>query len=603
MRMASVGVTLLVGIWLVMLAAACQEGEEEATATRTATATATASPTGSPTPDTASGVLSTCRSFSEGRSDATIIASGILSHESSELLFDSQEFAALSEELERVLGLIRNAYPASASIHARDPYVAGQVMLTVEPPLKEALQNAVAARPDAATFVTGQATFDALNAQLGGVRGLHTEGLQEHGYLLLCLDDRVNVRPASAAYSGLEGVRNAGPNWMGGDGPDIDALRDGDTWYLVFRNAWGDCPAGCMYEELTFFTVAGNEVTAVEASQAAAEPHFAPLAELVGGSVAATHATAFTAGQSPGGEIVGIGVYLGQDPVTEDIVVVAPLLDSPAQRAGIQAGDVILAVDGESTSGWTESDATPRISGPEGTEVALRVRHSDGSTEEITIVRATLAFPEPVYLEHIGINLLAGTVTGVIVVAYPMANFPADQAGIRDGDVILAVDGESTTGWTVSEAANRIDSFEGEHLTMRVRHSDGETEDITLSPISEFCPLVFPATYMGVVFLNGEVAPVGSIITAVQGGVDWGSRATEEAGRYEIFVPEPMRLSPPCSPDGPLSFRMGDLWANEAADWRPGPNELNLTFGSPPMATPTAVVGGTPAVVRTPAAD
>jgi len=57
MRMASVGITLLVGICLVVLAAACGEGEEEATATPTATATATAtaiaSPTESPTPTAA----------------------------------------------------------------------------------------------------------------------------------------------------------------------------------------------------------------------------------------------------------------------------------------------------------------------------------------------------------------------------------------------------------------------------------------------------------------------------------------------------------------------------------------------------------------------
>jgi hypothetical protein len=60
-------------------------------------------------------------------------------------IFDSQESAALSEELERVLGLIRsNAYPAAARIHARELYVAGQVLLTVEPPLKEAVQNVVA---------------------------------------------------------------------------------------------------------------------------------------------------------------------------------------------------------------------------------------------------------------------------------------------------------------------------------------------------------------------------------------------------------------------------------------------------------------------------
>jgi hypothetical protein len=52
MKIASVGITLLVGISLVVLAAACEEGEEEATATPTATATATAiaSPAESLTP-------------------------------------------------------------------------------------------------------------------------------------------------------------------------------------------------------------------------------------------------------------------------------------------------------------------------------------------------------------------------------------------------------------------------------------------------------------------------------------------------------------------------------------------------------------------------
>jgi len=579
---------------------ACTEEEEEgaagptATAARTATQAATMttpelltpSPTPQLTPDTAFGVPSTCRPNLEERADPAIIATGILSRQSQELLFDSEEFAALSDQLEQVLRLIRDAYPAAAPIHARDRYVAGQVILGVESPLKEAVQNAVASQPGTTGIVTGQAAFDALNAQLGGVRGLDTSLLEKYGDILLCLDEHVNVRAASAAYSELEGIRNAAPNQLGGDGPDIDALRDGDTWYIVFRDAWGDCPAGCMDEELMYFTVTGDTVIAVEASQAAADPNFASLVKLAGGPLAATPFTTPTAGAGPWGAIVGIGVYLQQNPVTDDIVVVSPLLDSSAYRAGIQAGDVILAVDGEPTSGWTESDATQRIGGPEGTVVTLSVRHSDGSVDEITIVRGTLAVPAPLRLERIGIELLAGTVTGVIVVVWPMANFPADQAGIRHGDVILAVDGESTTGWTVSEAVKRLDSFEGEHLTMRVRHDDGETEDIALSPISEFCPLALPATYMGVVFLNGDVAPVGSTITAVQGGVTWGTAITEDAGHYEMDVPEPVRLSPPCLPDGPLSFRIGDLWANESADRRPGLNELNLTFGSASTATP-----------------
>jgi hypothetical protein len=583
MRMASVGVTLLVGIGLVMLAAACQEAEEEARATLTATATATAGTTGSSTPDTASGVLSTCPSFPEGRSDAAIIATGILSRQKQELVLDSEEFAALSGELERILQLIRDAYSDTASIHARDDrYVPGQIILGVESPLKEAIQNAVASQPSTAGLVTGQAAFDALSTQLGGVRGLKTQNLEKHGYLLLCLDELVNVSAASQAYSKLEGVRNASPNDLCGDGPDIDALRDGDTWYVVFRDAWGDCLAGCWGEELLYFTVTGASVVAVEACRAAVDPSFVSLVELVGGSVPAILVGTPEADDDPWGETVGIGLYLEQNPLTGEIAVVSPVLDAPAYRAGIQAGDVILAVDGET------KDVAERIGGPACTEVTLKVRHEDGSVEEITILRDLFTLPEPIRLSHLGIELQAATVTGVLVIAYPSVHEPADEAGIRHGDLILAVNGEPTASWTVDEAVNRLDSFEGEHLTLTVRHDDGTTEDITFSPIYEFCAPVLPDAYRGVAFLNGDVAPAGSTIEAVQGGVTWGTTTTGDAGRYELFVPEPMRLSPPCSPDGPLSFRMGDLWSNESVDWSPGSKELNLTFGSPSTPTPTS---------------
>jgi membrane-associated protease RseP (regulator of RpoE activity) len=576
MRMASVGVTLLVGIWLVMLAAACQEGEEAATATRTATATATASPTGSSTPDTASGVLSTCPLFSEGRSDATIIASGILSRGSQELLFDSQEFAALSEELERVLGLIRNAYPAVESIHAHDRYVAGQVVLGVEPPLEKAIQDAVASQPGATGLVTGQTAFDALNAQLGGVRGLHTEGLQEYGYLLLCLDELVNVRPASVAYSELEGVRNASPNQLMGDGPDIDALRDGNTWYVVFRDAWGDCPMGCIYEELTFFTVAGDEVTAVEPAQAAVDPKFASLARWVHGH-----------------EIVGIGVYWEQNPVTGEFVIMSPLVDSPAQRAGVRPGDVILAFDGESTSGWTEDDFRARLGGYEGTEVTLGVRHTDGSVEDISFVRGAVHYPMAVQAERIGVELAAGTPTGVLLVS-TNPNFRDDPAVIRPGDLLLAVNGESTAGWTATEAADRIDSIPGEQVTITLRHIDGAVEDITVRTRSEICPTVPVAIYKGVVYLNGDVAPAGATVSAVQGGTALMTAIVGDGGRYELPL---VRDIPPCLSDDPVFFRWeghgavswDDLIADESVvDLSPGPKELNLTFESPPTLTPTS---------------
>ncbi len=81
------------------------------------------------------------------------------------------------------------------------------------------------------------------------------------------------------------------------------------------------------------------------------------------------------------------------------IEIVAPFRDSPAERAGIRPGDIILAVNGEPTDGWTSVQAVQKIRGPAGTEVTLTVKHTDGTVEEITIVRGDIliesVFTEP----------------------------------------------------------------------------------------------------------------------------------------------------------------------------------------------------------------
>jgi len=93
------------------------------------------------------------------------------------------------------------------------------------------------------------------------------------------------------------------------------------------------------------------------------------------------------------GQFEGIGARVEQDPVSGEIVIVAPFRDSPADKVGIRPGDVILAVDGESTAGWTVGQAVRRIRGPQGSEVTLSVRHERGETEDITITRAVIAIP------------------------------------------------------------------------------------------------------------------------------------------------------------------------------------------------------------------
>ena len=93
------------------------------------------------------------------------------------------------------------------------------------------------------------------------------------------------------------------------------------------------------------------------------------------------------------GTFQGIGAQVEQDPVTGAIVIVTPFRDSPAENAGVRAGDIVRTVDGESTDGWTVAQAVRRIRGPEGTEIALGIEHSDGSTEDVSIARGTIVIP------------------------------------------------------------------------------------------------------------------------------------------------------------------------------------------------------------------
>jgi len=64
------------------------------------------------------------------------------------------------------------------------------------------------------------------------------------------------------------------------------------------------------------------------------------------------------------------------------IVVVAPLPDSPAERAGILTGDRIVQVDSQSTAQWNQEQAVRNLRGPENTQVALKIQRP-GVTELI----------------------------------------------------------------------------------------------------------------------------------------------------------------------------------------------------------------------------
>jgi carboxyl-terminal processing protease len=87
--------------------------------------------------------------------------------------------------------------------------------------------------------------------------------------------------------------------------------------------------------------------------------------------------------QELSGSFFGIGAELGLND-TGGLVVVAPISDTPAERAGVRAGDAILAIDGTDTLGMTVSQAVGIIRGEKGTDVTLTLLGA-GETEARTV--------------------------------------------------------------------------------------------------------------------------------------------------------------------------------------------------------------------------
>ncbi|HYH36002.1 MAG TPA: S41 family peptidase, partial [Candidatus Saccharimonadales bacterium] len=88
----------------------------------------------------------------------------------------------------------------------------------------------------------------------------------------------------------------------------------------------------------------------------------------------------------------GIGAQLGQDD-NKNLEVIAPIEGLPAQKAGLQAKDLITEINGVSTAGMSVDDAVGKIRGPDGTEVTLQIVRNKSQTFTLTITREDITLP------------------------------------------------------------------------------------------------------------------------------------------------------------------------------------------------------------------
>ena len=203
------------------------------------------------------------------------------------------------------------------------------------------------------------------------------------------------------------------------------------------------------------------------------------------------------------GKFEGIGAEIG---IRDDqLVVVSPLADSPAEIMGILAGDSIYLIDGVETAGMSVDEAVRRIRGPRGSMVVLTVSHNGIETiEDITITR-----------DVIRLHSVTWDVTDDDIAIIRIAFFNADTAGLFNEAVISVM--QSNVDGIVLDLRNNPGGFLDRAVSVAGEWIGTDTVVIERDEDGQLTP--YPSTSVGrlartptVVLVNGGSASASEIV-------------------------------------------------------------------------------------------
>ena len=178
------------------------------------------------------------------------------------------------------------------------------------------------------------------------------------------------------------------------------------------------------------------------------------------------------------GKFEGIGAYIGVS--DEQQIIIAPIVDSPAAKAGIRAGDIILEVNGESTSGMSLAETVLSVRGTKGTSVRLLILHQDETNPvEIEIVRAEIELPS-VYFEmrediaYINITDFSESTSEELS--------PVIQSTIQEAATGIILDLRGNSGGLLEAVVDVTSHFLSEGVVVKAVDNQGNYTNFTVKP-------------------------------------------------------------------------------------------------------------------------
>jgi carboxyl-terminal processing protease len=204
------------------------------------------------------------------------------------------------------------------------------------------------------------------------------------------------------------------------------------------------------------------------------------------------------------GKYVGIGVYIANNTATNQIVVVAPIKGSPAEEAGIQAGDIISKVDGVEYTGEELSEASAKLKAEEGTTVKVEVIR-DSETIEFEVERRTIK------VNHVESTILENDIGYIQINSFDDGTydeFKEQYNELAEKNIkSLIIDLRNNGGGIVDESIDIADMMVDKNKTLLITSAKDAEEELTTAKTDKVIdmPIVF--------LVNENTASASEILT------------------------------------------------------------------------------------------
>lgn len=203
------------------------------------------------------------------------------------------------------------------------------------------------------------------------------------------------------------------------------------------------------------------------------------------------------------GNFTGIGIYLTNDVERNVIVIISPIKDSPAYKAGILPGDIITKVDDVSYTGEQLTEASNKIKGEIGTKVKLEILRND-ETIELEITR------EHIKINHVESKILNNNIGYIEFNSFDDGcsdEFKEKVEELKSKNITsLIIDIRNNGGGLVDEAIKIADYIVEKDVTLLITKDKTGEEEITKAEIDPIIDVPI------VVLTNGSSASASEIL-------------------------------------------------------------------------------------------